>query len=157
MFDLFVDQGANAWIGIGFLLLALELLLLNMSTVVLLFAGLGAIATGLMMHLGVLPTTLIAGVASFGLTTGLVSALLWRPFRALQANSTVQTKQPSDFIGYEFVLDQDLSATKPAMHRYSGIAWRIELDSTTVVPLKAGQRVKVVSLDAGVFRVRVVE
>ncbi len=64
-------------------------------------------------------------------------------------------KPSSDLIGLEFVVQQDISATQPGTHRYSGVDWKVELDraaGTESIP--AGQRVTVTSLDAGIFRVK---
>ena len=71
----------------------------------------------------------------------------------MQDSSTPERKQTSDLIGYEFVLQQDVTSVQPGQHRYSGVDWRVELDAGAGEKLDAGQRVKVTSIDAGVFRV----
>lgn len=143
------------WITLGFLLLASEALIFGFSTIIFLFAGIGALVTGLLMSAGILPETWIAGVAGCGITTGIVSVLLWKPMSKLQDNNAPTQSQSSDLIGYEFVLQGDISHTSPGQHRYSGVDWKIELDATAGVDsLSAGQRVTVVSVDAGIFRVK---
>ncbi len=155
MIDYIHAHQSSFWIALGFLLLAAEVLLFGFSTIIFLFAGVGAVATGLLMMAGVLPQTWIAGAASFGITTGVVSVLLWMPLRKLQDSSAPSTKQSSDLIGYGFVLQQDISLTQTGRHRYSGVDWKVELDtSETATTLPAGRRVSVVTLDAGVFRVK---
>ena len=73
----------------------------------------------------------------------------------LQDNNAPTQSQSSDLIGYEFVLQEDVSSTSPGQHRYSGVDWKIELDaSADVDSLSAGQRVVVASVDAGIFRVK---
>lgn len=141
------------WIALGFLMLAVEALLFGFSTIIFLFAGIGAVVTGLLMMAGVLPETWIAGMASFGISTGIVSVLLWKPMRQLQDRPAPVQPQSSDLVGYEFVLQQNISLTQPGTHRYSGIEWKVELEGTAT-SLSAGQRVRVSSLDAGVFRVQ---
>ena len=142
------------WIAIGFALLAAEVLLFGFTTIIFLFAGLGAIVTGLAMMFGLLPETWTAGISCFGITTGLVSAALWKPLKKMQDNSTPPQRQSSDLIGYEFVLQQDITTLQPGQHRYSGVDWKVELDGQAGEQLSAGQRVTVTSIDAGIFRVK---
>lgn len=143
------------WIATGFLLLATEVLVFGFTTIIFLFAGIGALATGLLMSAGVLPETWIAGVSSFGISTGIVSVLLWKPLSKMQDGRAPKQSQSSDLIGYEFVLQEDISLMSTGNHRYSGVDWKIELDSNAGVDsLSAGQRVAVASVDAGIFRVK---
>jgi len=142
------------WIAIGFALLAAEVLLFGFTTIILLFTGLGAITTGLAMMFGLLPETWTAGIACFGITTGIAGVALWKPLKKMQDSSTPPQKQSSDLIGYEFVLQQDVTALQPGQHRYSGVDWKVELDADAGDQLNAGQRVVVTSVDAGIFRVK---
>ena len=61
-----------------------------MATGVLLFVGLGALATGLMMLAGILPETWLAGFASIGISSAVITALLWQPFKHLQGDRGTQ-------------------------------------------------------------------
>lgn len=142
------------WIAAGFALLGAEVLLFGFTTIILLFAGIGALVTGLAMMVGVLPETWIAGVACFGISTGIAGAALWRPLKKLQDRSVPRRQQSSDLIGYEFLLEQDVTASSPGLHRYSGVDWRVEPDAGAGGGLSAGQRVEVTSVDAGLFRVK---
>jgi len=143
------------WIALGFILLALEVLVFGFTTIVMFFAGLGAVTAGLLMQTGVLPQTWIAGIACFGISTGMYGVLLWKPFQRIQSNSTPQQKQSSDLIGLEFVLEQDITSQQPGTTRYSGINWRVEIDKEAGADtLHSGQRVVVTSVDAGIFRVK---
>ena len=142
------------WIALGFALLAAEVLLFGFTTIILLFAGIGALVTGLMLSVGVLPETWIASTACFGITTGISSALLWKPLMKMQDVSAAQKKQKSDFIGLEFVLEDDISNTAPGKHRYSGIDWKVELDAGSEKDaLSKGSRVIVTAVDVGIMRV----
>jgi membrane protein implicated in regulation of membrane protease activity len=142
------------WIAVGFILMASEVLIFGFGTIIFLFAGLAAVLTGLLMMFGVLPETWIAGVASFGICTGVFSALLWKPLTRMQSGSAPRPGSSSDLIGLEFVLQHEISVTYPGSYRYSGIDWNVEIDkSATDSTLAEGQRVAVVSVDAGIFRV----
>ncbi len=155
MIDYIYAHQSGFWIAAGFLMLAAEVLLFGFTTIILLFAGLGAIVTGLLMMVGLLPQTWIAGIACFGISSGVASLLLWKSLRKMQDNATPQQKQSSDLIGYVFTVLQDVSALEPGKHRYSGVDWKVELDYTAGVDkIYAGQRVAVTSVDAGIFRVR---
>ena len=135
-----------------FLLLALETLIFGFSTIIFLFAGIGALISGLLMTIGIIPETWVAGTACFGISTGISSTLLWKPFQRMQNRSSPQTKQSNDFEGIEFNLESDISPTQPGRHRYSGIDWKVELDAEGT--LNKGERVVVVTASVGVLRVK---
>jgi len=142
------------WITLGFALLAAEVLLFGFTTIIFLFAGLGALVSGLLMSIGVVPETWIAGTACFGIATGISSVILWKPLKAMQDKSAPPRKPTSDIVGLEFVLMGDVSLTSAGSHRYSGIDWKVEIDgSCEVTNLVKGERVVVVSVDVGVLRV----
>ncbi|MDH5445668.1 MAG: NfeD family protein [Gammaproteobacteria bacterium] len=155
MLEYIHSHQAGFWIALGFILLALEVLVMGFSTLVMFFAGLGAVTTGVLMQFGLIPTGWISGIASFGIFTGAYGVLLWKPFQRIQANSTPQQVQTSDLIGLEFVLEQDISLTQPGSTKYSGITWKVELDRDAGMDsLPSATRVVVCSLDAGIFRVK---
>jgi hypothetical protein len=143
------------WIALGFALLAAEVLVFGFTTIIFLFAGLGALITGLLMMAGVLPETWTAGTACFGIATGLSSTILWKPLKTMQEKSTPQKKQNNDLVGLDFILLDDISTTMPGSYRYSGINWKVEVDrSSDVAMLPKGERVVVVSADVGLLRVK---
>ena len=154
MIDYINTHQSGFWIAIGFALLAAEVLLFGFTTIIFLFAGLGAIATGLAMMVGLLPETWTAGISCFGITTGVVSAVLWKPLKNMQDNNAAPRRQTSDLIGYEFTLQQDVTALQPGQHRYSGVDWKVELDGQAGDRLSSGQRVTVTSVEAGIFHVK---
>ena len=92
------------WIALGFAMLAAEVLLFGFTTIIFLFAGLGALVSGLLMNAGVIPETWVAGTACFGIATGISSAILWKPLKAMQDKSAPPRKPTSDIVGLEFVL-----------------------------------------------------
>lgn len=143
------------WMTTGFVILIVEVLLLGMATGVLLFTGLGALLTGLLMHLGLLPETWLAGLSSFGISSGIITVVLWQPLKRLQGERKAEKDGSSDLVGLEFVLAQPIDRNSPGKQRYSGIEWRVEISSQSgVTSIAAGKRVVVTSVDVGVFRVQ---
>ena len=117
MMDYINSHLPGFWIALGFAMLAAEVLLFGFTTIIFLFAGLGAVVTGLLMMSGILPETWIAGVSCFGIATGVSSTLLWKPLRAMQDHAEPDTKPQSDFVGLEFVLMADISTTLAGKYR----------------------------------------
>jgi membrane protein implicated in regulation of membrane protease activity len=151
--DYIVGHQAEFWLFFGFAMLAIEVVT-GFTTGVFLFGGLGALTTGLLMSFGVLPETWIAGVACTGISSGIITALLWKPLKNLQGNRSTAKDNSSDLIGHEFVLDTDITLTQPGSTRYSGISWKVEIDKNAGVDkFSAGQRVVVSSVEVGVFKV----
>jgi len=150
MLDYINGHMSAFWVALGFALLAAEVLLFGFTTIIFFFAGLGALAAGLVMNLGVLPETWIAGTACFGIATGISSAALWKPMKAMQDRSQPQQKSSSDIMGLEFVLIEDISITSPGSYRYSGIDWKVEIDSSSNLDdLPKGTRVTVATVEVG--------
>ena len=54
----------------------------------------------------------------------------------------------------ELILEQDVTASAPGLHRYSGVDWKVEPETGVDERMSAGQRVTVTSVDAGLFRVK---
>ena len=125
------------------------------STGVFLFAGLGALITGMLMSFAVLPETWIAGVACTGISTGVITSLLWKPLKKLQGDRATEKDNSSDLVGHEFVVESDIAVNKPGTTHYSGISWKVEIDKDAGIDtIQAGQRVSVSSVDVGVFKVK---
>ncbi len=150
------------WITVGFVLLIVEVVALGFSSGVLLFSAIGALITGGLMSLGWLPETWLAGVACFGVSSALSAILLWKPLLRLQNYEVEEKDNSSDLIGYRFTLEQPVTRLSHGATRYSGIEWRVELEQEPaqaagqeprVDKLEAGTQVRVVSVDAGIFRV----
>ena len=154
MVDYINNHLSGFWIALGFALLAAEALLFGFTTIIFLFAGLGALVSGLLMNLGVIPETWIAGTACFGIATGVISAVLWKPLMNMQDKSSAQQKPSSDLIGLELFLTEDIGTTTPGSYRYSGIDWKVEIDvSSDADALAKGDRVVVVAVEVGVLSV----
>ena len=152
MVDYINNHMSGFWIALGFALLAAEVLLFGFTTIIFLFAGLGALLSGLLMSAGIIPETWIAGTASFGIATGICSALLWKPLMAMQDKSTPEQKPTSDIVGLEFTLLEQISTTAPGSYRYSGIDWKVEIDSSSEVStIEKGERVIVKTVEVGLL------
>lgn len=142
------------WLITGFVLLAIEVLAFGMASGVLLFAGIGALVTGTFLLIGVIPVSWDIGIACFAISSALSAVALWRPMKKMQGEGNNAPGQTSDLVGYTFRLDSDLNRTQSAIHRYSGIDWRVEIaDQVATDQLNVGQKVRVVAVDVGVFRV----
>lgn len=152
--DYIATHQAEFWLVSGFILLALEVVT-GFAAGIFMFVGIGALITGGLMSFSVLPETWIAGISSTGIATAMVTALLWKPLKNLQGSRPIEKDNSSDLIGHMFMLDSDITLTKPATTQFSGITWRVELDQQAGVnTIEAGKSVTVTSVDVGVFKVK---
>jgi len=155
LIDYIHTHQAEFWIAIGFLLLAIEVLVMGFTTLFLFFIGLGALVTGFLMMTGFLPQTWIAGISSLGICSAIVAGALWRPMRRMQGKRTPKKDVSSDFTGLEFVLEHDVTTLTPGKTRYSGVEWKVEIDREAGVDsIPAGQHVVVTSVEVGLFKVK---
>ena len=158
MIGYFQENQHAFWFTVGFILLAIEIGFLGFASGIVLFSGFGALITGLILWLGWLPETWLAGIASFGISSFASAIILWKPLLRMQNYKTPAKDNSSDLIGYEFTLQQPISTTSHGVTRYSGVEWRVEIDEDSGLDsIGTGQRVAVTSVDAGVFRVRPAE
>ena len=72
--DYIVSHQSEFWLVLGFVMLSIEIVT-GFTTGVFLFAGLGALTTGVLMSFGVLDETWVAGISSTGISTGIITAL----------------------------------------------------------------------------------
>ncbi len=156
--DYILSHLPEFFLALGFLLLAIEAIT-GFSVGILLFSGLGALTTGLLMNFSILPETWIAGVSCTGISSGIITGLLWKPFKKLQGDNTHAEKDnSSDLVGHEFTLESDINATQMANVNYSGINWKVQIDHASKIDtIKAGQRVVVNSVEVGLFKVKLAE
>ena len=149
-----VGHQPEFWLVLGFVMLAIEVVT-GFAAGVFLFVGLGALTSGVLMSFGMLPETWVAGVSCTGISTGIITALLWKPLKNLQGNRPLQKDNSSDFVGHEFVVQSEISALNPGTTKYSGISWKVEIDKDAGVDtIEAGQRVSVSSVEVGIFKVK---
>jgi len=145
---------AEFWIMLGFVMLVIEVST-GLVTGLLLFGGIGAIITGILMMTGLLNETWEVGLASSGICAAIVALLLWKPLKKLQNTDVPEKDNSSDLVGYEFVLQQDISLLKTGTIQYSGIEWNVEIyKDAGVDKIKAATRVVVCSVEVGRFKVK---
>ncbi|WP_432698477.1 NfeD family protein [Marinobacterium sp. YM272] len=134
---------------LGLALLAIEVWVLGVSTLVLLFAGIALLLTSLSMYLGLIPDTWQwALIATTGFTV-LTGAILWPIFKRLQQTSEHKAVT-SDLIGHSFYLPADTSVQNPTSYRFSGVSWQV----ISQEELSKGTLVEVVDLQVGQLFVR---
>ena len=144
---------AEFWIILGFLLLTVEVS--TGVTGLLLFGSIGSIITGLLMLAGILNEAWDIGIASTAICAAISAVILWKPLKKMQDGGIPEKDNSSDLVGYEFVLEQDITLLSPGKTRYSGIEWKVEIyKEVAVEEIKAGQHVAVCSVEVGKFRVK---
>lgn len=152
--DYIVSHQAEFWLLFGFTMLVIEVVT-GFTTGVFLFGGLGALSTGVLMSFGVLPETWIAGISCTGISSGIITMLLWKPLKKLQGDRPIEKDNSSDLIGHEFVVETDIALNKPGTTHYSGILWKVEIAKDAGVDaIAAGQTVVVSSVEVGLFKVK---
>lgn len=137
---------------LGLALLAVEVLVLGISTFVLLFTGIGLLLTALSMYVGWLPTTWQWALVATTLYTLLTGVILWPILKRAQKTPEHKTVN-SDLIGHSFLLPEDVAPDKSVSYRFSGIEWRL----VTTETLAKGTLVEVVNLQVGELFIRAKE
>ncbi|MFC3096064.1 NfeD family protein [Alteromonas sediminis] len=150
--DAEITNLANYLIIAGLIILAVEILLLGLSTFVLTFFGLSLLITGVLVMADGISPTLMAATTSVAVLSALLAIVLWKPMKSLQ-NKTERKQAQSDLIGYRFELDSTLSPTKPGSVTYSGITWKVVSDS--MIP--AGTEVETIEVKVGQWKVKAVD
>lgn len=151
--DYIASHQSEFWMVVGFALLAAEVLT-GFTVGVFLFAGIGALVTGGLMSFGVLAETWVAGISCTGISTGVITALLWKPLKNLQGDRPIEKDNSSDLIGHTFVVENEITMTNPGNTQYSGVSWRVEIDQDAGVDvIEAGKTVTVSSVEVGIFKV----
>jgi len=150
-----LEHQAGFWLGLGFLLLAIELVAFGLGSGVLMFGGVGAIITGALVWFGVVPDYFIASVACFALSTTLAAALLWLPLKRLQSGTELGNDRSSDIIGHTFILGGDINRRTQVQQKYSGINWQVKpSEDLGNVTITAGTKVIVTAVSVGSFFVK---
>ena len=84
LLEYFSENQASFWFALGALALVIELAVLGMSTIILFLIGLGALVTGLLVYLGIVPSGWLAGFAVMGITSFVLGVALWKPLKKYQ-------------------------------------------------------------------------
>ena len=152
MLEYFNENQASFWFALGALALIVELLVLGMSTIILFMLGIGAIATGTLMYMGILGEGWLLGTAVTGIIAFAAGVLLWKPLKRYQEAEVPRSGESSDFLGMEFTLSSLLDVENTSTHQFSGVSWRVELAREDQdKSLAAGDRVRVVALHPGIL------
>jgi len=146
--EYFLAHLAQSFIVLGLVLLAIEVLVLGFSTFVLFFIGIGAIATGALMALGVIPETFLNSLLVTAIISTAVALISWKPMKNMQ-NKVESKHVKNDMIGHQFVLTEDLLVGQRVTHRYSGINWQVKAKEQ----LSAGTEVKIIAVEVGLLTV----
>ena len=138
----------QALVVLGLILLAIEVLVLGFSTFVLFFVGLGTIITGILMALGILPTSMLNALLATAVISTIVALISWQPMKRLQNKGEIHQVK-NGMIGEKFTLPEDLAVGKTITHRYSGINWQVKANES----LTAGTEVKITEMQVGLLTV----
>lgn len=139
---------AQSFIVLGLIFLAIEILVLGFSTFVLIFVGLGSIAAGVAMVMGIVPATLPNALLVTTVVSTLIALVSWKPMKRMQNKVELQ-QTTNDIIGYRFVLAENLPLGQTVTHRYSGIVWQVKAKES----LEVGTEVQIVHMDVGILTV----
>ena len=150
--ELYATSPHLVWYGIGAVFLIVEAVFLGLSTLALLFLGIGALVTGLGVHIGYIPS-MEGQLTTFSLATAASALLLWKPFKAWQNN--VREDRSSDMIGMQVELSEAIRTGQPGKVRWSGVDWKARLDQESgCTELASGTRVVVTRVAAGEMTVK---
>lgn len=149
--DFIAQHLSESLIVTGIALLIIEVAILGFATFVLFFMGCSMVITGLLMQFDVLAATYISAFWSNAIVTGILAALLWKPLKNSQ-QSAGQSKETTNTLDHQFVLEEDADAQGLTLHQYSGIKWKVKSQQ----PLPKGTMVKVVKADVGALWVETV-
>ena len=129
--------------------LLVDLSLLGMAGP-LIFIGIGALLTGLLLTLGLLEH-FSASLAIFAGFSAASAALLWAPLKRLQ-NKEVGPETSSDMVGKIIPASARITKTDGRVY-YSGVEWLARLDASTDIPIEAQTQVQVTSVDGTIMLV----
>ncbi|UTV29183.1 NfeD family protein [Photobacterium atrarenae] len=146
MMEFITEHLPQALMVLGVLALITEVAVLGMSTFILLFLGLSLLATGILMNVAILDSSLTTALWSNTLLTAALAFILWKPLKRMQESKGAKDIQ-SDFAELTFILESDVDDRGLTQYAYSGINWKLKSRQ----PLAAGTQVKVVKKEVGVM------
>ena len=146
--DMIADNLAGALVVLGFVLLAVEVLVFSFSLFILFFVGLACIVSGALLWIPFIPSSPAIALILVAFFTMVFAITLWKPLKKMQ-NSGINHEIKGDFIGHSFVLASNCSETEASTTRMSGVDWKV----LSKHPIAAGTMVHVVKVDVGVLTV----
>lgn len=144
-----IENLSNVLIAAGIGALIVDMVFFGFGTFILVFLGGSLLLSGLAMLMGFLPSTLDAALWSNAVLTIALGILLWKPLRRFQ-NKNGSKEIESDFAEETFVLQQDVDIQGLAVHKYSGISWKLKSET----PISKGTLVEVTKVEVGVLWVQ---
>ncbi|MBU2979699.1 NfeD family protein [Alteromonas sp. C1M14] len=135
-------------IGIGLVLLIIEVLM-GFTTILLLTLGISMILASGLMYVGILDEALLDAFIAVAIIDAVLTLAVWRPLKLLQRDRAPKEVK-SDWIGTQFDLESDVAPGKPGTARFSGVVWTVKSTST----LDKGETVEVVKVEVGVLHVQ---
>ncbi len=137
-------------LAIGLILLIAELAL-GFSTILLLTLGLSFLVTSALMFYGEIEETLLSAILSIAVAEVVLTFLLWRPMKRLQADKAPAAVK-SDWIGTTFELTTSVAPGQPGEQRFAGVSWKVKSTEN----LSSGTQVQIVNVEVGVLHVEAV-
>jgi inner membrane protein len=153
-----VQNPKAMWVTIGGLLLVIEALVMGFSTGVLLFMGIGAWLTALLLYLG-FDLSLQQQFFSFAIATTVAVLSLWKIFKNIHKTDVRQDSTSSDMIGISLSLKTEASTSSPGTIAWSGVTWQALLDPSVEAgtTLPAGSAVEVTAVAVGKLTVKPIQ
>ncbi|MEW9798494.1 NfeD family protein [Alteromonas sp. CYL-A6] len=134
-------------LGVGLILLIIELLL-GFTTIVLLTLGLSCLITSGLMYAGFLDEELLHAFLSVAILDTILMVVLWRPMKNLQTDRA-PNEVKSDWIGTTFDLDEAVAPGQPGSTKFSGVTWKVKAST----PIAAGETVCITKVEVGILHV----
>ena len=127
-----------SWLIAGVAFLVFEAL--GMPGAGLLFAGLGALATGSFIHLGyIAQTDTLMQFITFFLTSGVFAVLLWKPIQKFKGNQ--QKNKFNNIVGDTAVVGKDGLGANGGEVKWSGTIMTAKLADDVTGTLASGTKV----------------
>ncbi len=147
--NFFTNNLAEGLFVVGLILLVIEVSVLGFSSFVLFFVGLAAIATDILLYIGIVPNSSLSALFSMGIMTAIVAIILWRPLKRIQSHISFK-KVKNDLVGHQFVVTESVSSTINPKYHYSGVNWALISEEY----IDARTQVEVTEVETGAFHIK---
>jgi hypothetical protein len=149
-----LDNHDHLWFLISGLAFILELSVMGLSGPLLFFA-LAALATGLLVSMGMI-SGWEAEFLAVGILSALIALVLWKPLKRFQ-NDKPTTDNSSDMIGLKLAVSTEITSLTGTV-RYSGINWNARLaDSGDQISLPVNSQCEIVAILGNTMLVKPVQ
>ena len=148
-----LQQPSNLWICAGLALVLFDAL--HLGGIGLLFAGLGAIVTGIALHTGwFAPDEAVPQLVVFFLSSALLAALLWKPIKKFRAGRP--TNEYSNIVGdTAYVGSNGLTRDQGGEVTWSGTIMKAQIASDVqAYAIEAGAKVEIVAVSGATLMVK---